>query len=300
MRRSGGAQRSAEVPSSGEDITEEEMEAIKGMKSWLCTVCSKGVKEIMEEKHLLKRENAKMKEELKAVQEKNANIAKKMDELEAKWDRQGSGRNPSKPRPKSEANKWDALMDEVDEREREGMKELREEMKKLRAANEDIKQMVKDLDKRWKEREDVIVKRVTEKVMENLEEVRDRERRVKNVILFNVGESGKRESEEREKEDKEVCEYVFQDVLGVRDAKVQKVVRLGRQADGRDRPLLATVNEIGIKWALVKKSKELKHKENPDINKIIIGLDQTKKEREENNRLREELNNKILALHWVN
>ena len=129
-------------------------------------------------------------------------------------------------------------------------------------------------------------------MQEYLEEMHDKESRRKNVVLFNVPESTKKETEERECEDKEVCEYVFREGLEVREAKIEKVVRMGNPMSNKKRPMIVTLTEERVKWELVKRSKRLKSADDGNLTDLIIGPDMTKKEREENARLREELKNK--------
>ena len=67
------------------------------------------------------------------------------------------------------------------------------------------------------------------------------------------------------------------------------MTRIGREARGKARPVIIELNEVWVKWELVKRGKNLKE-DRDDINqKVIIAPDLTRKEREENERLREEL-----------
>ncbi|KAK4327621.1 hypothetical protein Pmani_001925 [Petrolisthes manimaculis] len=263
-----------------EEMKQDKFDIIKGLEVWFCKLCSPYAKKKIEEQQNLRDENARMKTELQEVQGRNAEISKRMEQIENKWTQGGSS---------NMSNRWDVL---VDEAEQEGKKGLREEMRELREANDELKGMIKALDKKWLERESEMIKRVTERVKENIEEMQNRESRKKNLIVFNVQESKKKEGEERQSEDKEVCEHIFQEVLGVRDAMIENVHRMGRFDNNKDRPMIVTMNEVGVKWAIVKKCRDLQEVENPDIKKVIIGVDQTRKEREESAILREELKKK--------
>lgn len=106
---------------------------------------------------------------------------------------------------------------------------IKEELKTLRSTNDELRDMIENLEKKWKERENEIVRRVTEEVKENIEEMHEKEKRKKNVIVFNVPESQAKEPEEREEEDKELCKKVFQEVLKVENAKVEKLFRIGQE-----------------------------------------------------------------------
>ena len=63
------------------------------------------------------------------------------------------------------------------------------------------------------------------------EEKEDRERRRKNLTVFNIPESAKEQGKDREKEDTKTCDQVFGDVLNVEKYKIEKVLRLGRKQD---------------------------------------------------------------------
>lgn len=129
--------------------------------------------------------------------------------------------------------------------------------------------------------------------MENITEMKEKEKRKKNLVLFNIPENKKEEASESIKEDQRKCDELFQDILGVKDAEIYQIIRLGRtkpsRTGDRPRPVLVEMNEVGVKWALVKKSKELKDNDNSAIKEVIITPDLTRKEREENDKLREEL-----------
>lgn len=112
---------------------------------------------------------------------------------------------------------------------RKEMAGIKEELKTLRSTNDELRDMIENLEKKWKERENEIVRRVTEEVKENIEEMHEKEKRKKNVIVFNVPESQAKEPEEREEEDKELCKKVFQEVLKVENAKVEKLFRIGQE-----------------------------------------------------------------------
>lgn len=71
-----------------EGLTKEGLKTVQGMKVWFCKPCGGEWKKNVKEHEEVERENAKMKEELKMVKEKNAEINSKMEEFEKKWTRQ--------------------------------------------------------------------------------------------------------------------------------------------------------------------------------------------------------------------
>ncbi|KAK3855162.1 hypothetical protein Pcinc_038411 [Petrolisthes cinctipes] len=129
--------------------------------------------------------------------------------------------------------------------------------------------------------------------MENLEEEQERENKGNN-IMFNVSERLS------VNDDREKCEEVSQKKLGVKDAKIKRIGRITTRKVYR--PVIVDMNEVGMKCELVKRSKKLgmkcelvkrsKKLSNYDYQKTKIAPDLTKREREENDRLREELKDK--------
>ncbi|KAK3890321.1 hypothetical protein Pcinc_005703 [Petrolisthes cinctipes] len=147
----------------------------------------------MEEQPKLKQEDSKMKDELKTLGDKNAAICQRLENIECKV-------NSHRPTPNvsRETNQNEGEKDEINE--------LREELRMLKVANYEVRDMIKGLDKKWIERENELVRKVTEKVMENIEDMRDQEKRKNNVVIFNVLESKKEELKEREEDDRKLYE----------------------------------------------------------------------------------------------
>lgn len=61
---------------------------------------------------------------------------------------------------------------------------MKEELRMLKAANAELRDMIKDLEKKWVDREEEMVRNISEKVMENIEEMQGRERRKNNVCVY--------------------------------------------------------------------------------------------------------------------
>ena len=70
--------------------------------------------------------------------------------------------------------------------------------------------------------------------MEELE----RDKRKKNLVIFNLGESEVGEPEGRYEEDEKICIVIFRDVLGIGNSKIEKAIRLGKKIMGKKRALL--------------------------------------------------------------
>ena len=83
--------------------------------------------------------------------------------------------------------------------------------------------------------------------------------------MFDVTESKSQGPKEREEEDRKLCEEVFQNILQVKDAKGEKIIRLGKPDSRIKRAVVVEVNEVGVKWGLIKRSRDLKDKKTQNI-----------------------------------
>lgn len=248
-----------------ERVDDDVYEMLKREKDmmWFCSTCNPKVRRNLKEVEKFKEENADMKKELNNLRKENGDMATKMEQLEEKWAEKECGMEKDQGEFKTELSKW----------------------KKM---NDMLREKLELLEERVRRNEEDMVRRVTERVLENLEEREDREKRKKNVILFNVRESSKEEVRERETEDKEMCEYIFRDKLGVEGAQVEKVYRLGMRVRGKERPLVACLNEVYAKWEVIKRGKNLRDVEE-EVNRIRVAVDKTRKEREEDAALKTQL-----------
>lgn len=180
---------------------------------------------------------------------------------------------------------------------------MKKQMQELREKYDELTENFKKSEEGWKLKEEGLVnKAVKEAVvkMEKLldkserqrEEKEDRERRRKNLIVFNMPESDKQLGKDREKEDVERCDLVFNNILQVEGCKIEKVFRLGKKQEGKIRPTLVKLEEEHSKWHIISKAKNLKQEEDEVIKRLIIALDMTPQQREEDFKLRQELRRK--------
>ena len=125
------------------------------------------------------------------------------------------------------------------------------------------------------------------KVNEALREAKEQESRRLNLILVNVPES---KGENKTKEDKEKVDKLIKRIVPEEDVKIEQVVRIGEANDNRYRLLKIKVENMDIKRKILKNSKLINE---PDIKdpkkKIYVNIDYTKKERDLNKALRDEL-----------
>lgn len=73
-----------------------------------------------------------------------------------------------------------------------------------------------------------MIKKVMDKVVEDLGKTQEKEKTKKHVIMFDIPESKRAEIRQRTSHDKKRCEEVFYDELDVKEAKIKCIFRVGR------------------------------------------------------------------------
>ena len=123
-------------------------------------------------------------------------------------------------------------------------------------------------------------------VSETINEQREREFRVKNLIIQNLKESNESEFEKRQKEDVESVKKLLS-TIGVVDEVIESCQRLGAMDPDKVRITKIAVDSVQTRKTILNKAKTLKnHKE---YGSVYIGPDLTKLQREERFKLRKEL-----------
>ena len=162
--------------------------------------------------------------------------------------------------------------------------------KKLDTVIEGFARMEKALVAKESNIEDII----EEKVGKYLSEQRDKEDRQCNLIFHNLPESDASDIEDKKSDDIDKVKSIFSN-LEVDYTEISKPTRLGKKMktdDGKERPRLlrVRVGDVNVKRQALAKAKELKNESNSIWKKVYITPDLTFKEREENRKLRLELN----------
>lgn len=209
----------------------------------------------------VRKENEEMRREVKEARKINEEISKRINEMQA-----------------SNTSVAKAPQDNDTRNEINMMKEA------LKETREKFDQMEQKLMNREKE----IVEEVTARVLGEMREKEDRQRRKNNVVMFNAQESDREYGIERQTEDRKVCEQIIKEKLNVEGAEVVKVYRVGKRTAGRCRPMVVVLNDETSKWRIVKKGNELKNGNGNEM-KITIDVDRTRREREEDAKLRQQL-----------
>ena len=145
--------------------------------------------------------------------------------------------------------------------------------------------------------EKVTVEEVKSTVLQEMEEAEDRKRRACNVVIYNIPESTSDETDDRISEDTnwclEMCEKTLE--VEVNREDIDNIIRLGKRTEnGEDkpRPILLRLKNEKTKWEILGNAKKLRNANSQVIKKIGITKDMTKKEREENSKIRKELKEK--------
>ena len=140
---------------------------------------------------------------------------------------------------------------------------------------------------------------VDSKINDSLEERIEKERRRLNLLIVNAEESTG-DKEERMERDLQKVKDILKEILPEDEAKQIKVsnpVRLGATNAGtKPRMLRIEVESEEVKWKIIKNAYKLNEGLDwSDPNKRYINLDYTRKERERNQKLREELKRRRMA-----
>lgn len=195
-------------------------------------------------------------------------------------------------------------MEVLEQQNKELMDKLKEVTRKLDNMREEIKkevmqQLTANEQTGVPVNEEDIVQKTIAQVIDYIKEEEDKNRRKPNLVMYNIPESNKEDVAERIDEDLAVCCDIIENSLGVgrEEFSIKKVIRLGKprhDGNNRNRPVLLKLTDEDEKWKIVKKAKNLKHESNPMKKRVGIALDLTKKERELETELRQELNTRRL------
>lgn len=234
--------------------------------SWYCRTCRGHVND-------MKIELKRVKEENQTLKFLNAEMQQRLLDLEKKVDRIGVGSNNK--------NVDRSLFEEIIER----------------MLN--LEKKVETLGKGGNIGENIISE-VSVRVLETLSEREDKQRRINNLVIYQVDESDREQGQDRELDDKQKCKEIFETGVGVPGVEVEKLIRLGKKPsrieDGNrtpnPRPLLVILKSTTEKFEILKKARNLKDARSEILRKVVIAPDMTKKERERNRELRQQLKDK--------
>ena len=166
------------------------------------------------------------------------------------------------------------------------------ELEKLQKRVEELEDKYKKVPgnsqegKTWAEIMDISEKRTVEEVIEkslkNREsEEKDRQNRRKNIIIIGLPESKKTASENRKEDTRKfmgVCKNILK--VNITEDSLEKIIRLGKITEDKDRPLLITLKEETKKREIFQNLNKLREVGSP-LENVIIMHDLTPKQKGE-------------------
>ena len=159
---------------------------------------------------------------------------------------------------------------------------LRDQNQTLHQQNEMIVQLVNS--------DKTLEQRIKAQIEEALDDQKEREETQNNLIIFNVQETTIEEDEEREDLEnvRQIINYIDPDYKSEK-LLYEKITRLGKRKTNakQPRPIKVTLESPHHKTKILKGTKKLKN--NPDLKHISLSHEKTKKEREEYQKLKNEM-----------
>ena len=122
-------------------------------------------------------------------------------------------------------------------------------------------------------------------------EVKDKEVREQNIIIYRLKESEETNVEARKKYDDNLIQRLHNEVLELNNLKVKNITRLGRKQDGKDRPTKVTLESTEDKTRIMQRLHKL-HDADETYRNISVSHDLTRDERNEVRKLVEEAKEK--------
>lgn len=302
----------------------------EGSVKWFCRGCeskiedmSKGYRKL--EKKLedmevemvkLRKEEDKRQDTIKKIEEQN----KKMQEdNERCWEMMKGEiekidkqirelvRKETKSAQEETQKKVEATREEIGKKQEKKLQGLREEIEKMKK----MKMTVEESDQSKRERKQEMELLKKEVISEGMQEIRktgeekekkviemslkideiEKERKKKNIVIFNVEESEEKETGKRIQEDMDKCLKIFAQELEVQDLTVEKVIRIGRKSEeNKRRPMIVKLGSENDRNTVLGRAKKLRYSE--EFVRVYIVKDLTEDEREKDKKLRKELKEK--------
>lgn len=150
------------------------------------------------------------------------------------------------------------------------------------------------------------IENISEIVREELKELQDIDMRRLHMVCFNLPESENQDSDQRKHDDKERLKSLIDEDMKLSDKniEVKNPIRLGKKMEDPqsndatsanpnskkgNRPLRFKVSKFEDKRLILQANSELKNSGDENLSNIFVTPDQTRRQREESFRLREEL-----------
>ena len=124
-------------------------------------------------------------------------------------------------------------------------------------------------------------------VRDEVYEVKERESKANNLVITNLEET----QGDEEEDTAQVLSKFLDEALDIKDAEIKEARRIPNPPDKEDQPrlIVTTLANKDMKHTILKKARDLKDKDNEQLNNIYISPDLTRKQRQEGYALRQEL-----------
>ena len=272
---------------------------------WFCLKCEKKNEGLQKENVMLRKENISLKEEVLELKKLMKQMMEQMNKME---------RTIEKRIEEDISKKWLHFQSGFERKIEEmqyGINKVREEFEDMKNGNtvhigigpegeeqdreerkKEIEQIKKDLVtegvKEIRKERDVEERKVYE-LQTKIDEI-ERERKRKNVMIFNLRESKHEEAKERYCEDERNCKDIFSNTLGIQQVNIMNVIRLGKKMPNKVRPLLVKLGSEEERINILRNTSKLRQSQ--QFVRVYVTRDMTEKEREKDRSLRQELKEK--------
>ena len=185
----------------------------------------------------------------------------------------------------------DAMEQRLEKSELEN-KALKEKIEKTEAQTDQVRSKMGKMEKEIETGMETAKKEVKEEVST---EMKEREERANNVVVYGLKESGKEEAKDRTEDDNEKIKEMMEEIGVEARGKVEVKFRAGRKVEnGKPRPVIVRVEDEETREQLLQHARRLARKD--DWKNVFLSPDLTWKQREEarkeEKKLREEADKK--------
>lgn len=285
----------------------EMLKAIDEKVSWYCCHCETKSKTLQEENRVLQTVNETMKREITNLKDavwqmqqqikefRRADILeniKKSVKIEVD-DLRKAVNNNVKNYVNAEINKYSEKINKNSQQIAEMKSHNGKTDTKMKEINEgQLEEIKAEVISRGVEE----VERRKNQEIKNMKEIQSRinelekEKRRKNLVIYNIRESEEEDTGKRYGEDEEKCRRLITGELGVDTTGLKQLIRLGGKQNNKPRPLLIKFTEEDKPTQILKEAKRLRYSKT--FVRVYIARDLTKAEREKEKSLREEIKEK--------
>ena len=275
--------RACENVSSGEYKYLSMMEELM----WFCRRCKSNYKTVREENKNLREENRTLRQENEVLKRRLMQVEARVENVEREMK---TGLMKQWKEVEAEVIRYTTKMRReerqgiIDEIRQHIMEEIKVELQEERRLQQAEKQE--------------IIKEVRGQILEEVMEREQQQSRLKNLVIYGVNESVRDDGKQREIEDTEFCRKMFAEELNLINVQIEGVIRLGKRNQSENngrvkpRPMLVKLSNSREKFDVLKRGKLLKQSREASMRRIFIAPDLTRKEREVDQQLRNDLREK--------